>query len=154
VTSDLTNSAPRVEVHVDRHKATAAGLSEASIGQAVAATFNGAPLGQLTLDGIQQTLVLRLGTAPSSVDTRTALPVAAGVTLGGVATVSTVDGPVQVSRIDGQRAVTVSGTATGSNIGATTSDPTRSASSASPWRPRSRSCSWSWRPRSAASSSH
>jgi len=78
-------------------------------------------LGDLTLDGATQTLVLRLGTPPSTVEEVRALPLAPGVVLGDVATVSTVDGPVQVVRIDGERAVTVSGTATGSNIGATTS---------------------------------
>src|SRR5690242_8984587 len=42
------------------------------------AGFHGAPLGQLTLDGAEQTLVLRLGTPPSSVDTLQAPPVAPG----------------------------------------------------------------------------
>jgi len=69
-----------------------------------------------------QTVVLRLGLTPSSVDAVAALPLAPGVTLGDVATISTVDGPVQVVRVDGERAVTVSGTATGSNIGAITAD--------------------------------
>jgi HAE1 family hydrophobic/amphiphilic exporter-1 len=120
VTTDLTNSAPRIEVAVDRAAATAAGLSEAAIGQTVAAAFRGAPLGQYTLDGVQQSLVLRFGLAPGSIDALRALPLGPGVTLGQVAEVSQVDGPVQVSRIDGSRSVTVSGTATGSNIGATT----------------------------------
>jgi HAE1 family hydrophobic/amphiphilic exporter-1 len=72
------------------------------------------------LDGVQQSLVLRFGLAPGSIDALRALPLGPGVTLGQVAEVSQVDGPVQVSRIDGSRSVTVSGTATGSNIGATT----------------------------------
>lgn len=122
VTTDLATSAPRVQVAVDRAAAAALGLSEASIGQTVAAAFRGAPLGQLTLDGTAQTLVLRFGLVPSSVDALRSLPLGPGVSLGDVATVSIVDGPVQVVRIDGERAVTVSGTATGSNIGATTAD--------------------------------
>ncbi len=120
VTTDLASSAPRVQVSVDRSAATSRGLSEAAIGQAVAAAFRGAPLGQYTLDGTTQTLVLRFGTAPTSVEALRGLPVAPGVFLSDVADVSIVDGPVQVVRIDGERAVTVRGTATGSNIGATT----------------------------------
>jgi len=122
VTTDLATSSPRVQVEVDRAAAAERGLSEASIGQVVATAFRGAPLGQVTVDGTTQTVVLRLGIAPSSVDAIRALPIGPGVTLGDVATVSTVDGPVQVVRVDGERAVTVSGTATGSNIGAITAD--------------------------------
>jgi HAE1 family hydrophobic/amphiphilic exporter-1 len=122
VTTDLARSSPRVQVDVDRAAAAELGLSEASIGQVVATAFRGAPLGQVTLDGTVQTVVLRLGLTPSSVDAVRALPIAPGVALGDVATISTVDGPTQVVRVDGARAVTVSGTATGSNIGAITAD--------------------------------
>jgi HAE1 family hydrophobic/amphiphilic exporter-1 len=133
VTSDLTTSAPRVQVTVDRQRATAAGLTEAQIGQAVAAAFRGAPLGEYTLDGHRQQVLLTIGLpAPATVDQLERLPVAAGsaggagqrspVTLDQVATVSTVDGPTQVTRIDGRRSVTVGGTATGSNLGQTTAD--------------------------------
>ena len=124
VTTDLTDSVPRVQVTVDRAKAAAAGLTEIGIAQTVAAAFRGAPLGQLTLDGTQQSLVLRVGGAPSTVEAMRAIPLGPGLTLGQVADVSTVDGPVQVSRIDGNRSVTVRGTATGSNLGATTSELT------------------------------
>jgi hydrophobic/amphiphilic exporter-1 (mainly G- bacteria), HAE1 family len=124
VTSDLTTSAPRVQVTVDRQRATALGLTEAQVGQAVAAAFRGAPLGEYTLDGHRQQVLLTLGLpAPGSVDQLKKLPVAPGpIMLDQVATVSTVDGPTQVTRIDGQRSVTVSGTATGSNLGQTTQD--------------------------------
>jgi hydrophobic/amphiphilic exporter-1 (mainly G- bacteria), HAE1 family len=128
VTTDLTNSAPRIEVEVNRAAAAGAGLTEAGIGQAVSAAFRGAPLGQLTLDGVSQNLVLRLGAAPSTLDQVKALPIPTPtgvVPLSQVALVSQVDGPVQISRIDGHRAVTVSGTATGSNIGATSSELTK-----------------------------
>jgi HAE1 family hydrophobic/amphiphilic exporter-1 len=124
VTSDLTTSAARIQVTVDREQATAAGLTEAQIGQAVGAAFRGAPLGEYTLDGHRQQVLLTLGLpAPTTVAQLERLPVAPGpVLLGQVATVSTVDGPTQVTRIDGQRSVTVSGTSTGSNLGQTTAD--------------------------------
>ncbi len=134
VTTDLTNSAPRIEVAVNREAAAALGLTEAGVGQAVSAAFRGAPLGQVTLDGTAQSLVLRLGAPPSSLDAVKALPVptATGVVpLSQIAVVSQVDGPVQVSRIDGNRSVTVSGTATGANIGATSSELTQRLSALS-----------------------
>ena len=122
VTTDLAASAPRVEVKVNREAAAQRGLTEATVGQLVAAAFRGSPLGPITVDGKQQNMVLRLGAAPATLAQIKALPIptATGlVPLSTIAEVSQVDGPVQVSRIDGRRSVTVSGTATGSNIGAT-----------------------------------
>jgi HAE1 family hydrophobic/amphiphilic exporter-1 len=125
VTTDLATSAPRVQVTVDRQKATAIGLTEAQVAQSVAAMFRGAPLGQYTLDGRQQQVLLTFGAAaPTSVDQLKALPIAGPVTLGQVATVAVVDGPTSITRIDGERSITVSGTATGSNLGKTTADMT------------------------------
>jgi hydrophobic/amphiphilic exporter-1 (mainly G- bacteria), HAE1 family len=126
VTSDLASSAPRVQVTIDRQKAAALGITEAQIGQTVAAAFRGAPLGDYTLDGRKQSVVLTFGIpAPTSVDQVRQLPVAGPLTLGQVANVSIVDGPTQITRIDGDRSVTVSGTATGENIGATSSALTK-----------------------------
>jgi HAE1 family hydrophobic/amphiphilic exporter-1 len=127
VTSNLEDSAPRIDVTVNRQEAAKLGLSEATIGQTVSGALRGTPLGQVTLDGAAQNLVLRFGATPASLDQVRALPLptATGVVpLSRVATVSQVDGPVQVSRIDGNRSATVSGTATGSNVGATTTDLT------------------------------
>ncbi len=101
------------------------GLTEASIAQAVSAAFHGAPLGQVSINGASQTVVLRFGFAPTSLDQVKALPLptAAGVVrLDAVATVSQVDGPVQVSRLDGNRTATITGTATSDNVGKTTQE--------------------------------
>jgi HAE1 family hydrophobic/amphiphilic exporter-1 len=123
VTSDLATSAPRVQVTVDRQKAMALGLNEAQVAQSVAAIFRGAPLGEYTLDGRKQSVVLTFGApAPASLDQLKKLPIAGPVTLDQIASVATVDGPTQITRIDSQRSVTVSGTATGSNLGKTTKD--------------------------------
>jgi hydrophobic/amphiphilic exporter-1 (mainly G- bacteria), HAE1 family len=123
VTSNLENSAPRIDVTVNRQEAAKLGLSEATIGQTVSAALRGAPLGQVTLDGATQNLVLRFGVTPASLDQIKALPLptASGIVpLSRVADVSQVDGPVQVSRIDGNRSATVTANATGSDVGATT----------------------------------
>jgi hydrophobic/amphiphilic exporter-1 (mainly G- bacteria), HAE1 family len=123
VTSDLSTSAPRVQVTVDRQKAAAVGMNESQVSQAVAAFFRGAPLGPYTLDGHRQLVVLTFGgTAPTSVEQLKKLPLGGPLTLDQLATVAVVDGPTQVTRIDGERSVTVSGTATGSNLGKTTED--------------------------------
>ncbi|MFI6264746.1 efflux RND transporter permease subunit [Micromonospora sp. NPDC051006] len=122
VTTSLADRVPRVDVTVDRVKAGRAGLTEASVGQLVAQTFRGSPLGQVTLDGAQQDVVLRLAAQPPvSVEQLKALPVGP-VKLGDIATVTRAEGPQQVTRIDGERSVSVTGTATGSNLGATTQE--------------------------------
>ncbi|MEQ4301274.1 efflux RND transporter permease subunit [Plantactinospora sp. B6F1] len=125
VRSSLADSAPRIDVTVDRAAAARLGLSEAAVGQLVAQQFRGSPLGQVSLDGRQQDVVLRTGQPPAGIEELRALPVgppgpARVVTLDDVADVTEVQGPLAVTRIDGERSVTVSGKATGSNLGATT----------------------------------
>ncbi|MFG1676400.1 efflux RND transporter permease subunit [Micromonospora sp. NPDC049282] len=122
VTTGLATRVPRVEVTVDRVAAARAGLTEAAVGQLVAQTYRGAPLGQVTLDGTAQDVVLSTGARPPvSVAELRALRVGP-VTLDAIADVDQVDGPQQVTRIDGERSVSVTGTATGSNLGATTQE--------------------------------
>ncbi|MFD6259982.1 efflux RND transporter permease subunit [Micromonospora chalcea] len=122
VTTSLATQVPRVEVTVDRLAAARAGLTEAAVGQLVAQTYRGAPLGQVTLDGTAQTVVLSSGARPPlTVEELRALPVGA-VPLDAIADVNQVEGPQQVTRIDGERSVSVTGTATGSNLGATTQE--------------------------------
>ncbi|MEU7921892.1 efflux RND transporter permease subunit [Micromonospora zamorensis] len=122
VTTSLAAQVPRVDVTVDRVAAGRAGLTEAAVGQLVSQAFRGAPLGQVTLEGQQQNVVLRLGTQPPmSVEQLRALPVGP-VKLGDIAQVTQGEGPQQVSRIDGERSVSVTGAATGSNLGATSQE--------------------------------
>ncbi|GGL46534.1 efflux RND transporter permease subunit [Planomonospora parontospora] len=127
VSSNLAASAERVEVRVDREKAAARGLTESSVGQLLAQRFRGAPLGQVTLDGRAEDLILRTGEAPEDVEAirKLELPTAAGmVELSDVAAVEKVEGPPQVTRIDGERSATVSGTATASDLGGVTASLT------------------------------
>ncbi|TDB73575.1 efflux RND transporter permease subunit [Micromonospora sp. KC723] len=122
VRSSLAARVPRVDVRVDRLAAARVGLSEAAVGQLVAQAYRGAPLGQVSLDGGQQDVVLRSATTPpTTVEQLLALPVGP-VKLGAIAKLSTVDGPPQITRIDGERSVTVTGTATGANLGATSKE--------------------------------
>ncbi|MGC1213574.1 MAG: efflux RND transporter permease subunit [Micromonospora sp.] len=120
VSTSLAERVPRVEVSVDRVAAARAGLTEAAVGQLVAQAYRGAPLGQVTLDGGPQDVVLSTGARPPlTVAELRALPVGR-VRLDAIADVDQVEGPEQVTRIDGARSATVTGTATGSNLGATT----------------------------------
>lgn len=123
VSSNLEAAVERVEVRVDRKKAAARGLTEAQVGQLVAQAFRGAPLGQVTLEGRTDDLVLRTGDAPEDLKAIRALKLPAGagtVKLSEVAKVVKVDGPTQVTRVDGERSATISGTATASDLGAVT----------------------------------
>ncbi|MGB2569808.1 efflux RND transporter permease subunit [Micromonospora citrea] len=122
VQSSLATRVPRVDVVVDRLAAAKVGLSEAAVGQLVAQAYRGAPLGQVTLDGGQQDVVLRTAaTPPLTVEQLRALRVGP-VPLDAIADVTEGTGPQQVTRIDGERSVSVTGSATGSNLGATTTE--------------------------------
>ncbi|MFF3864931.1 efflux RND transporter permease subunit [Micromonospora sp. NPDC001898] len=122
VSTTLAERVPRVDVTVDRLAAARVGLSEAAVGQLVAQVYRGVPLGQVTLDGGQQDVVLRGGgKPPTTVEELRALPVGP-VKLDDIADVTQAEGPQQVTRIDGERSVTVTGTATGANLGATSKE--------------------------------
>ncbi|PRY42523.1 efflux RND transporter permease subunit [Umezawaea tangerina] len=122
VTSDLGDSAPRVQVTLNRAAAGPLGLTDAAVGQLVSQAFRGTTITQLTIDGELQDVVLRGGPAPTDLEQVKGLPLAGGLKLGDVAAVTQVDGPVQIKRVDGDRSVSVSATATDQNIGAVTAE--------------------------------
>ncbi|MFC0434614.1 efflux RND transporter permease subunit [Kutzneria buriramensis] len=128
VTSDLVNSAPEVQVSVDRQAAAKQGLSDSTIGQAVQAQLAGSQIAQLTLNGTSENVMLRTGSAPGDLDALKALqlPGATGaVRLDSVATVQQTNGPTQIKRINGSRSATVSGTADSANTGRISADLTQ-----------------------------
>ncbi|GIJ61011.1 efflux RND transporter permease subunit [Virgisporangium aurantiacum] len=125
VESNLAASVPRVDVAVRRDVAARYGLSDAAIGQIVAAAYRGQTLTRLTVDGQQRDVVLRFGAPPASIEDLKALQIPAGgevVRLDAVADVKEAAGPQQITRIDGERSATVSGRATGSDVGATSTE--------------------------------
>lgn len=125
VTSNLEGAAPRVSITVDREAAAAAGTSEAAIGQFVAQAFNGAPVGELPLDGRTSPVVLSNGDAPAGVDEIEDLPImtpTGPVKLSELAEVAIVDGPTQVTRIDGERSATVTAAVDPSDLGTVTAN--------------------------------
>ncbi|MFG1683132.1 efflux RND transporter permease subunit [Nonomuraea sp. NPDC049269] len=121
-TSTLADTAPRVDVTVDRKKAAKHDLSEAVIGQAVSQAFRDSTVTQLTFDGTTADVVVHTGDAPVSLAELRKLDLPGKVELSDVAEVKQVNGPVSVTRIDGDRTVTVSGKSTGANLGAISAD--------------------------------
>ncbi|MBT2227105.1 efflux RND transporter permease subunit [Nonomuraea sp. NEAU-A123] len=121
-TSTLADTAPRIDVTVDRKKAAEHGLSEAAIGQAVSQAFRDSTVTQLTFDGTTADVLVHTGDAPVSLGELRKLDLPGKVELSNVAEVKQVNGPVSVTRIDGDRTVTVSGKSTGANLGAISAD--------------------------------
>jgi HAE1 family hydrophobic/amphiphilic exporter-1 len=120
VSTSLAERVPRVDVVVDRMAAARAGFTEAAVGQFVAQAYRGTPLGQVSVDGGQQDVVLTTGTTPPTTVEELRELRLGRVKLSDIADITPSEGPQQVTRIDGERSVTVTGTATGANLGATT----------------------------------
>ncbi|GAA4894181.1 HAE1 family hydrophobic/amphiphilic exporter-1 [Stackebrandtia albiflava] len=121
VSSNLADAAPRIEVTVDRQAAAEAGLSEAAIGQYVAQAFQGAPVGEIAIDGTTNQIVLSSGDAPADVSEIEELRLATAtgmVELSDVAEVAVVDGPTEISRIDGERSAAVTAGVDPNDLGA------------------------------------
>ncbi|MEV6156947.1 efflux RND transporter permease subunit [Nonomuraea sp. NPDC052129] len=122
VTSGLAETAPRIDVTVDRKEAAERGLTEAAVGQLVAQAFRGSTVTQLTFDGTTADVVVDTGDAPVSLGELRKLDLPGKGDLADVAEVKQVNGPVSVSRVDGERTVTVSGKSTGADLGAISAD--------------------------------
>jgi hydrophobic/amphiphilic exporter-1 (mainly G- bacteria), HAE1 family len=120
VTSDLAQSAPRVQIDVNESAAAAAGLTAESVGQLAGQAISGFPLGEVTIAGKRQEIVLRSGVPPQDVAALKALPLVTPtgvVRLDQVAAVRTVDGPVQIVRTDSERSATVTAKPVGKDLG-------------------------------------
>ncbi|MFF0462248.1 efflux RND transporter permease subunit [Streptomyces mexicanus] len=116
VTSDLSQSVPRISVRAD-DKAAAAGFTEQTLGMAVTEAVKGTTAAKATLDDTERDVVVR-SAKPARTLTQLKNLRLGPVKLGDVATVQLVDGPVSMTRIDGQRAATITARPTGDNTGA------------------------------------
>ncbi|MDQ1650956.1 MAG: hypothetical protein QOI35_156, partial [Cryptosporangiaceae bacterium] len=124
VASNLTASAPRIDVTVKRDVAARYGLSDAAVGQLVGAAYRGQTVSKLSVGGQQRDVVLRFGAPPSTLDQLKALPIPVKasppvVRLDAVADVTEAAGPTQITRTNGDRTASITGRATGSDVGAT-----------------------------------
>ncbi|SMF31924.1 efflux RND transporter permease subunit [Streptomyces sp. Amel2xC10] len=116
VTSDLSQSVPRVSVKAD-DKAAAAGFDDRTLGAAVAQAVRGIPAAKAILDDTERDVVITSAKPATTLAELKNLRLGA-VKLDDIATVELVDGPVAMTRIDGQRAATVTARPTGDNTGA------------------------------------
>ncbi|MFH9015026.1 efflux RND transporter permease subunit [Streptomyces sp. NPDC017943] len=117
VTSDLSQSVPRISVKANT-KAAAAGFDDQSLGAVVAQAVRGIPTAKAVLDDTERDVVIRSAKPAQTLKQLEDLRLGASVKLGDIATVKVVDGPVSMTRIDGQRAATITAKPTGDNTGA------------------------------------
>ncbi|MGW5405638.1 efflux RND transporter permease subunit [Streptomyces spiralis] len=116
VTSDLSQSVPRISVRAN-DKAAAAGFTDQTLGMAVAQSVKGTTAAKATLDDTERNVVVRSAEPAETLAQLKKLRLGP-VKLGDIATVKLVDGPVSMTRIDGQRAATITAKPTGDNTGA------------------------------------
>ncbi|MCX4991452.1 MULTISPECIES: efflux RND transporter permease subunit [unclassified Streptomyces] len=122
VTSDLSQSVPRISVEANS-KAAAAGYNDATLGAAVAQAVRGTTSGKAILDDTERDIVIKSAEPATTLAELRGLKLGA-VKLGDIAKVEVVDGPVSMTRIDGQRAATITARPTGDNTGAVSADLT------------------------------
>ncbi|MDX3381176.1 efflux RND transporter permease subunit [Streptomyces niveiscabiei] len=116
VTSDLSQSVPRISVKANS-AAAAAGFDDQSLGLAVAQAVRGTTAAKAVLDDTERDVVITSAKPAKTLAELRGLSLGT-VKLGDVATVQVVDGPVSMTRIDGQRAATITAKPTGDNTGA------------------------------------
>ncbi|MGW6543871.1 efflux RND transporter permease subunit [Streptomyces massasporeus] len=117
VTSDLSQSVPRISVKAN-DKAAAAGFNDQTLGAAVAQAVRGTTAAKAVLDDTERDVVIRSAKPAETLKQLKDLRLGAAVKLGDIATVEVVDGPVSMTRIDGRRAATVTAKPIGDNTGA------------------------------------
>ncbi|MGW0187939.1 efflux RND transporter permease subunit [Streptomyces sp. NPDC003362] len=120
VTSDLSQSVPRISVKANE-KAAAAGFNDQTLGAAVAQAVRGTTAAKATLDDTERDIVIRSAQPAETMAQLKKLRLGP-VKLGTIADVELVDGPVSMTRIDGQRAATITAKPTGDNTGAVSAD--------------------------------
>lgn len=126
VSNNLAADQPGIRVDVDRTKAAAVGLSDAQIGQAVRAAFEGQQTATVLIDAAQRDVIVRGGAEPTTVAALRNLalrtPLGTSVALSTVATVSETEQPAQLTRIDGERSASVTASVTASDVGKVSAD--------------------------------
>ncbi|POX52892.1 hydrogenase expression protein [Streptomyces sp. Ru71] len=120
VTSDLSQSVPRISVKANA-KAAAAGFDDQTLGAAVAQAVRGTTAAKAVLDDTERDVVITSAKPARTLDELRDLRLGP-VKLGDIADVKLVDGPVSMTRIDGQRAATITAKPTADNTGAVSAD--------------------------------
>jgi hydrophobic/amphiphilic exporter-1 (mainly G- bacteria), HAE1 family len=123
VTTNVAGDRPQLAVVVDPAAAAAHGLNPTLVAAAVRAAMTPTAATTVTIDGApRQVLVMVNPAAVAGIEALAALPVAAGVTLGEVATISEASTPTAVTFYDGSRSAEITGTIASENMGKVISD--------------------------------
>jgi hydrophobic/amphiphilic exporter-1 (mainly G- bacteria), HAE1 family len=123
VQNNLAAAQPVIDVTVDRQKAAEQGLTEAQIGQSVATALRGSTIGTLTVDGVEESVLLRTGAAPADLRALQALTITGSrgdVALSDVATVARTTTAPSIERTDGARSAQITARPVGDDLGAVT----------------------------------
>jgi HAE1 family hydrophobic/amphiphilic exporter-1 len=123
VRNNLAAAQPIVQVAVDREKAARDGLTEAQIGQQVSTALSGTTVGALTIDGVEQSVLLRTGAAPADLADLQELPLPTAdgtVELSDVATVTQSTTTPSISHTDGIRSAQITARPAADDLGAVT----------------------------------
>jgi HAE1 family hydrophobic/amphiphilic exporter-1 len=123
VRNNLAAGQPIVQVAVDRQKAARDGLTEAQIGQQVSTALSGTTVGTLTIDEVEQSVLVRTGTAPANLADlqELPLPTAVGtVELSDVAAVTQSTTAPSISHTDGTRSAQITARPAADDLGAVT----------------------------------
>jgi HAE1 family hydrophobic/amphiphilic exporter-1 len=123
VTTNVVGDRPELAISVDATRAAARGLSPASVAAAVRSALVPTPATTISIDGaLRQVMVAVDPAAVDGPEALAALPLAPGVALGDVATISQISSPIGVTRYDGARSAEIKGAITSDNIGKVNAD--------------------------------
>ncbi len=125
VTSDLVDTVPLINVHVNQEKAFKHGLTTLQVGQALQMVYSGSRITHVVFNNIQHDVNMKIDTSTFTIEQMQdiLLPGLMGnVRLGDVADISQIDGPTQISHSNAIHTATISLTVTNQNIGAVESD--------------------------------
>jgi HAE1 family hydrophobic/amphiphilic exporter-1 len=123
VTTNVVGDRPELAISVDAAKAAARGLSPAGVAAAVRSALVPTPATTISVDGaLRQVVVAVDPAAVAGPNALAALPLAPGIVLGDVATISQVSSPIGVTRYDGARSAEIQGAITSENTGKVNAD--------------------------------
>jgi HAE1 family hydrophobic/amphiphilic exporter-1 len=121
ISNNLSDTTAVFEVHIDRVKALARGLTETQLARAVAVLATPTTIGQITSDSDTVTVQMTVGQEPATTTALLGLPVASNdsgpVTLGQLADLVTVQSPANITTYDGKRSATISVTPADDDLG-------------------------------------
>jgi HAE1 family hydrophobic/amphiphilic exporter-1 len=123
VRTNVTGERPEVQVVVDETKAAARGLTPKTVAGLLRSSLTPAPATTVTLDGTPRQVTVSVDPrATAGAEALGKLPLAPGLVLSDIATVTQGSSPTGVTRYDGERSAQIQGVITSSNAGKVNQD--------------------------------